>query len=344
MAERAIDALPMPAAYFKLVLRRFGTTPELTGRILEGTGIDPTDAMARASDDVIELGQQLRQARNLAGLVAPGWGLELGRALEGAAHGMLGVAAASAPSLAEALAVIERFGHVRAPYFRLASNVDRRFRLQIEAQLRLEPELWCGLVEALLLSIQALVESALGRPMGEGRFHLDYDAPGYVDRYAEVFHAPVRFGERASAVSIPSAWLPLPCPFADAALHQTSVERLEVAERSLQGPEFIVAQVERILEGSGDAAPGLAPVASQLRLSRRTLVRRLEQCGTSFRELADGSRRRRATELLADPNLTVTEVAYRLGYTEPANFGRAFRRWFGTSPRAYRQRGQGEPA
>jgi AraC-like DNA-binding protein len=340
MAERAIDALPMPAAYFKLVLRRFGQSPERAARILEGTGIDPADAMASAPDDVIGLGQQLRQVRNLLGLASPGWGLEIGRALDGAAHGILGVATTSAPSLAEALSVLERYAHVRAPYFRLASDPDRSaFRLSIETQLRLEPEVWPPLVETLLLSIQALIESALGRPMVEGRFHAGYDTPPYAERYDDFFHAPVVFGERASAVSIPTAWLPLPCPFADAALHQTAVERLEAAERSLQGPEFIVAQVERILEGAGDAAPGLDPVASQLRLSRRTLVRRLEQCGTSFRELADGHRRRRATELLADPTLTVTEVAYRLGYTEPANFGRAFRRWFGTSPRAYREAG-----
>jgi len=337
MAGRAIEALPMPAAYFRLVLRRFGTTPERARRILEGTGIEPQDAMAAGPDDVIELGQQLRQARNLSELVAPGWGLELGRSLEGAAHGLLGVAAASAPDLAQALAVIERFAYVRAPYFRLSTDVDRRFRLRIEPQLRVEPEIWSALLEALLLSIQALVESALGRSMDEGGFHVDYAAPPYADRYAELLHAPVRFGEPTAGVSIPTAWLPLPCPFSDAALHRGAVERLESAERGLQGPEFIVAQVERILEGSGERAPGVDEVVAQLRLSRRTLVRRLEQCGTSFRELADGYRRRRATELLADPTLTVTEVAYRLGYNEPANFGRAFRRWFGTSPRRYRE-------
>jgi len=153
----------------------------------------------------------------------------------------------------------------------------------------------------------------------------------------EFLHAPVTFDQATSALAVPSDWLPLPCPFADPALHRGAVERLAAAERRLQGEEFIVAQVERILEGAGDAGLELDPVASQLHLSRRTLVRRLGRCGTSFRELLDAHRRRRASELLADPNLTVTEVGYRLGYTEPANFGRACRRWFGTGPRAYRR-------
>ena len=60
MAERAVDALPMPAAYFRLVVRRFGQSPERAARILEGTGIDPEDAMASAPDDMITLGAAVR--------------------------------------------------------------------------------------------------------------------------------------------------------------------------------------------------------------------------------------------------------------------------------------------
>jgi len=79
-------------------------------------------------------------------------------------------------------------------------------------------------------------------------------------------------------------------------------------------------------------------VAKQLHLSRRTLVRRLGRCGASFRELVDGHRERRARELLSDPNPGLTEVGYRLGYTEPANFGRSCRRWFGSGRRTTRAR------
>lgn len=344
MAGRAVDALPMPGAYFWLVLRRFGGDRELAAGITEGTGIDPAVALASAPEDEITLGQQLQQVRNLTRLLAPEWGLEIGAALHAGAHGSLGVAAATAPTLAGALSVLERFAHVRSPYFRLSSEVeDRRLELRIEPQLRLEPAIWPPLVEVLFSSIQALVESALGRPMNEGGFGVDYPAPEYADRYPAFLHAPVVFDQPTSAVAVPSEWLPLPCPFADAALHRTAVERLEAAERRLQGEEFIVAEVERILEGAGDAGLELDPVAKQLRLSRRTLVRRLGRCGTSFRELVDGHRKRRARELLADPVLSVTEVGYRLGYTEPANFGRACRRWFGAGPRATRDRLVGRP-
>jgi AraC-like DNA-binding protein len=328
----------MPSAYFNLILRRYGTNETTLARLLAGTGLDAAGAGHLGPHDTIQLWQGIQQLRNLAEIAPPEWGLELGRALDAASHGTLGVAAASASTLADALSTLERFAHLRAPYFRLESEtLPSVYRLRIDAEVQVEPPVWRGLVEVLLLSLQALIESALGRPMVAGCFDVGVPTPPYAARYAEFFHAPVEFGRPASAVAIPTRWLPLPCPFADGAQHRAAIERLELAERSLQGPRFLVAQVERILEGAGEEIPGLDRVASRLRLSRRTLVRRLEEVGTSFREITDQLRKRRATALLTDPQLTVTEVAYRVGYRDLANFGRAFRRWFGKSPRRYRE-------
>jgi AraC-like DNA-binding protein len=72
-------------------------------------------------------------------------------------------------------------------------------------------------------------------------------------------------------------------------------------------------------------------------MSPRTLVRRLGRRNTSYRKLLDAHRRARATELLSQVQLTVAEIADRLGYDEPTNFARACRRWFGVSPRSYRR-------
>jgi len=71
-------------------------------------------------------------------------------------------------------------------------------------------------------------------------------------------------------------------------------------------------------------------------VSPRTLVRRLRDRQTWCRVLADDHRRRRAVELLLQRELSVAEIAERLAYEAPSNFGRACRRWFGISPRAYR--------
>jgi AraC-like DNA-binding protein len=77
-------------------------------------------------------------------------------------------------------------------------------------------------------------------------------------------------------------------------------------------------------------------VARALGCGRQTLYRRLREEGTSFEALVEAVRRRVAKRLLRDPKVSVKEVGYRLGFAEPAAFSRAFKRWTGKSPAAWR--------
>ena len=83
-------------------------------------------------------------------------------------------------------------------------------------------------------------------------------------------------------------------------------------------------------------------VAQALHLSQRTLQRRLQEEGTSYQQLLDDTRRDMAEQYLQQPGLTLLEVAYLLGFADPSNFFRAFRRWFGCTPNEYRARRQAQ--
>lgn len=76
----------------------------------------------------------------------------------------------------------------------------------------------------------------------------------------------------------------------------------------------------------------LDTVARSMGLSARTLQRRLKDCGVDFEDLLDETRRSEALRLMAEGGHTMTEIAYRIGYSDPAHFTRAFRRWTGTTP------------
>jgi AraC-like DNA-binding protein len=84
-------------------------------------------------------------------------------------------------------------------------------------------------------------------------------------------------------------------------------------------------------------------VARDLAMSSRTLQRRLAAEGLSYHELLDRGRRETAETCLGDSSLAIAEVAYLTGYSEPAAFHRAFRRWTGVTPQAFRQRARGVP-
>ena len=243
----------MPAAYFLLVLREFGGAPEAERALLEKTGVDRGALFEPGSE--VTLGQTLQLLRNLASRVSPGWALDAGAHFHASTHGPLGFAAVSAPSLGTSLDVIERFSWVRAPYYRVFAEGEGGFyRVTVEERMPLDRTERVPLLEMLMLSLQALVESVLGRPMREARFDFAYGAPSYAARYADFFHAPVRFGRPETGATLPASWLTVACPMADPAMYEASLRKLEAQMRRLEGEDFLVAHLEEVFSAAGRRA------------------------------------------------------------------------------------------
>ena len=95
----------------------------------------------------------------------------------------------------------------------------------------------------------------------------------------------------------------------------------------------VEAAIEPMLEG-GDA--NVDRVARELGMSRQTLYRRLKAEGVTFEELLEAKRRQLAIRYLGLNRLSVKAAAYKLGFSDPAAFSRAFKRWTGTSPSLFR--------
>lgn len=332
----------MSAAPIDFVLRQLGTTAQAAAALLDGTGI----SLACLADPEAEvtLGQQLRLLRNANRIFPPGWALSVGRAFQPSTHGPVGIAVMSAATLGAAFEVIERFCHLRNPSYRVQVRPQgSAVRLELHQCLALFDEERLPLIETYLLSFQAMVEAVLARSMTEGRFEIAEPAPSYVERYPDYFHAEVRFEAPTTAIVIPAAWRPLRSPSADRGMYAAAMRTLDVLARRFDRIDYTAARVEYLMIVSGDVGLSLADAARRLGVSSRTLVRRLQETGTTYRLLRDAHRRRRTEELLREGSLTVSELAYQLGYEATANFNRACRRWFGTSPGKLRHK-RAEPA
>ncbi|HEX8953322.1 MAG TPA: helix-turn-helix transcriptional regulator, partial [Polyangia bacterium] len=162
--------------------------------------------------------------------------------------------------------------------------------------------------------------------------------PAYFARFRGLAPGTMRFGRRQHRLVFDADTLELPFATADPA---ALVLTREQCERELDALGFAGPFRERVaalaLRGGGGAR-SVEEVAAQLRVSSRTLKRRLAELGTSYSAILDRERKRRALALLRTTTLTMDEVAERLGYSDVANFGRAFRRWTGSSPAATRRR------
>jgi AraC-like DNA-binding protein len=325
----------MPPAYFSLILREWGVSPRTRNALLDGIDVTETTEAPLAQ---ITLGQQLRQVRNACRVLAPDWGLQLGARLHPAAHGALGVAAVSAPTLRQTLGVMTRFSSVRSPHFQLRGVIGGgEVRLLPEDRVALAAAERQALLDIVMLSTQGLIETVLCRPMCEGRFEYPGPVPEHAEVYARLFHAPVRFGCSAPAIVISADWISTEGPLVDSGLYDAALRNLLAGARRLHAGHTLVARVEELLARRGEKLR-LSTAARILGVSARTLHRRLEREGTTYLTVVDGLRRARADALLRDPELTLAEIAHLLGYDDPANFGRAFRRWFDDSPASYRRR------
>lgn len=201
----------------------------------------------------------------------------------------------------------------------------------------------------MLKILETLVSAILGHPTGANvHIGLAYPAPDYAALLEDAYDAQVLYDQPRFGISIPIAWRHLPSPLHDEAVYRANVIKCReiIAAREEQGSAAAVVRnllsnhFDRIIAREQDAQPPPTQeaVASFIHTTTRTLIRRLKAEDTSFKEILETLRRDYACQLLGDARLTVADVGEIIGYRDPANFGRAFRRWFGMSPAAWRRR------
>jgi AraC-like DNA-binding protein len=165
-----------------------------------------------------------------------------------------------------------------------------------------------------------------------------HDPPADLGEYIRTFEpARVRFGAPALGFAFDPGILDLPLPNADPNLHAILVPYVDQRLSQLTAERSVSANVRLLIRVQlGDGGPDVGRVASQLGMSLRTLARRLETEGTTFRELLDEVRQQLALEQVARRGATFSEITDQLGFSHVAAFHRAFRRWTGQTPRQYR--------
>lgn len=193
--------------------------------------------------------------------------------------------------------------------------------------------------ETYLVLVHGLMCWLAGRrvPLRQARFA--HPRPAHADEYAAMYTPQLTFDAAATAIDFDAALLALPVVQDERSLRAF----LRAAPRSVflkyRNEEGVSARVRRLLKPcveAGAAWPRLEAVAAALHLSASTLRRHLAAEGGSYQGLKDALRRDAAMHLLATTRLPVEALAARLGYEDASAFHRAFRKWLGVQPGAYR--------
>ncbi len=162
-------------------------------------------------------------------------------------------------------------------------------------------------------------------------------APRDDSAWMKLFRSPVKFGQPENALVLDPATLHLPVTSADPTLRAILDRHAEELLARLPRVDDFVEQVrQRVTANLSGGEPDLEDIAAQLAVTPRTLQRRLKDHGTTYKVLLEELRRELATRYLRDQRMEISEVAFLLGFSEPSAFHRAFKRWTGVTPQAFR--------
>lgn len=325
----------LPIAYPQIVLdiaSERGLTAEV---VLRAAGLD--EDLLHSSNGYISPWQYTLIHIAAAHLLDdPGLGMELGLRMRPTAHGFLGYAAISCGSLREALQLCLRFmrlrqRHISTEYFsEKGTGVIRLRETHSFGPVR------HFFIEGMLIGVARTADYLVGEALGQVQLWLDYPEPDYYERYRKAL-PQLRFDMPEVRMMLPEADLDRPLGMADPVASRQAIEQCERELARLGDALELIPEVRAMLEDQLQSPPSLDTVASHLFMSPRSLKRKLQAQGSSYQQLLDELRFTAAKKLLANHQLNQQQVGERLGYSEPASFTRAFRKWAGTTPSAWRK-------
>lgn len=328
--------------------------PELTigagyaGKLLDlatARGADRVSLLARAGIDAATLADQdarlpfdryvalMRAGKEMSG--DPALALHFGETVDMSEFSIVGLLAHASETMIDAFRQLNRYGRlvveVEGAGDRFAHVDDARGRWLVDR--RENPNDFPELTESTFARMTCGT-----RRFGDTPFvlevHVTHEAPPYRAEYDRIFEAPVIFGSDRNAMLTDPAWATHRVAVTPGYAFGILANHADTLMQSLERSKSVRGRIESLLLPvlhTGNAS--IESVAAKLGTSRQTLYRQLKAEGTSFERVLDDLRRRMALDYLGAKRVSVNETAYLVGFSDPAAFSRAFKRWTGISPR-----------
>ena len=320
---------------------------------LAETGVSPTQALAgsdldeealQSSTTRVSYEQVATVFRNAVRLgTHPATALRAGARMHITSYGMYGYGLLSSPTRGDLIDFILKYNRVMGPVAGpVAYQRDPTVgHYTFEVLLSSDPtdELYRFALEFAFAAHLRLGRDLLGPDFILGGLRARYREPAHVAIYRELFDGEILFDQAENSLQVAAPWIDhspgLPDPITHAMVAETCQQVLD----ELPSWSGVASEVRKaLIEHMPWRFPTIESMARQLSLHPRTLRRRLEAEGTSYRDVLAAVRMDLAIGYLRKTRMTNEEIATRLGYSDSANFRHAFVRWTGKSPSSFRPR------
>jgi|SRR5579859_1116290 len=308
-------------------------------RALAGTGISPDDLhspKARVSlTQVISCyGNAVRLSRD------PQFAYHAGLRFHLSTYGLYGFAMLSSPDYRDTLRFAVRYHRLATPLSEISTGEDAGrawWDIVPLAHPLVELDLYRFIVERHFGTLTTLHRDFMGASFSPSEAHVTYGPPANAADYPAMFGYPVCFGQPRNRFLFDSAWLDRKAELGNRVVFSEIVALCDAMLEELDCREGVAGKVRRALLARSCGSASFEQIVGDLGLSPRTLRRRLREENTSFRKLLDELRAEMAIKCIRETDLSMDEIAATLGFSEPAAFRHAFRRWTKAAPSLFRE-------
>jgi AraC-like DNA-binding protein len=272
---------------------------------------------------------------------------ELGSRIKPNSHDILSLALMSSASLDQLLQLYARYYRLITPlftmnYLRCGDNAT----LIVRPAMPMKPGIQRQYLEIIAVSVHMQIRSALQTRPSSYSIHVPLEAPPYQERYRELGLAKFHFSPSPQSeirIQINDAHLDVQLPLANAPAINLAEERCKIMLGNITKNASWSECICAILEQAEGHQPTLPDLAKIMNVTPRTLDRYLEKENITFRDLSVRVRNQRARALLDDGRMSISQIAYTLGYSDLANFSRSFKKVSGVCPSEYKGECKGRP-
>jgi AraC-like DNA-binding protein len=267
----------------------------------------------------------------------PCFGLEVGKLWHPTTFHALGYAWLASSTLLDALGRLSRYAHIVHSAIKVKVDLQgASYILTIVFPEKMFYGIWSP-IDAGIVAFVQMCREICGDGYEPQKVLMSHPRQPCCDRFEAFFRAPIQFNSTENGVVLNALTIEKRLPTANAELARVN-EEVVIKYLSHLSHASIATQVkERLIERLPSGHFSETLIAECLNMSLRSLQRKLLEEGTSYHRLIEETRRDLAKDYVESSMHSINEIAYLLGFSAQANFTRAFRRWYDTSPSAYRE-------
>jgi AraC-like DNA-binding protein len=317
---------------------------------LVAEGVPMTEALAGVSLSPAQLisptvrvsaNQVLQSYDNAAKLSRdPQFAHNVGLTFHVSTYGMYGFALLSCPNFRATMAFAMKYHGLAAPLAEIVFAEESgagSWTIVPKPYPRIEGRLYRFIVELQVAVHLSLHRDVMGASFCPSEIHFTFAQPRLENQGTPAFDCPVRYEQPENRLIFEARWLDGRPNLGNAVTYAQLCQLCDQLANELELVTGSAGQVRSIILTDLERHANFDSIAERLKMSPRSLRRRLQEEGTSFRELVDEVRAQVAIKYIRDTNLSIEDVTYALGFNDASAFRHAFRRWTGAAPYEFRQ-------